>query len=112
MKPFSDSITNEVAEEIKELDEKVVKSRPHDPPAILIMRRKSIRQFPNGQRVALYNIDKLNKVIMIPYDDMEAVLTVGEEVEELEENVMHHLNDIVSSGSAKRVKFQIGRAHV
>ena len=108
MKPFSNSITNEVAEEIKELDEKVVKSRPHDPPAILIMRRKSIRQFPNGQRVALYNIDKLNKVIMIPYDDMEAVLTVGEEVEELEENVMHHLNDIVSSGSAKRVKFHDG----
>jgi hypothetical protein len=30
-----------------------------DPPAVLIMRRKSVRQFSDGQRVALYYVDKL-----------------------------------------------------
>ena len=42
-----------------------------DPPAILIMRRKSVRQFPNGQRVALYYVDKINKYVTVPYEDMQ-----------------------------------------
>ena len=42
---------------------------PHDMPAVLIMRRKTVRQFPNGQMVALYYIDKLDKYISIPYED-------------------------------------------
>jgi hypothetical protein len=40
------------------------------PPAVLIMRRKSIRQFPNGKNVAMYYIDKLNKYVTIPYSTM------------------------------------------
>ena len=44
---------------------------PKDPPAILIMRRKAIRQYPNGQRVALYYVDKLNKYVTVPYSDMQ-----------------------------------------
>ena len=55
------------------------KSKPHDPPAILIMKRKSIRQFPNGQRVALYHIEKLNKFITIPYDTTNDLITTTEE---------------------------------
>ena len=43
------------------------KNEPLDPPAVLIMKRKSIRNFPNNERVALYYIDKLNKYISIPY---------------------------------------------
>ena len=42
-------------------------SQPHDPPAVLIMKRKSIRLFPNGQRVALYYVDKINKYVTLPY---------------------------------------------
>lgn len=42
-----------------------------DPPAVLIMRRKSVRQFPNGQRVALYFVDKINKYVTVPYEDMQ-----------------------------------------
>lgn len=47
--------------------------QPHekDPPAILIMRRKSVRSFPNGQRVALYYVDKINKYVTVPYEDMQ-----------------------------------------
>ena len=42
-----------------------------DPPNVLIMRRKSIRQFPNGQRVALYYVDKINKYITVPYTEYQ-----------------------------------------
>ena len=51
-----------------------------DPPAILIMRRKSIRQFPNGQRVALYYVDKINKYVTVPYEDMQWGATFEETI--------------------------------
>ena len=37
------------------------KDKNIDPPNMLVMKRKSIRQYPNGQRVALYFVDKVNK---------------------------------------------------
>jgi hypothetical protein len=47
------------------------KNVPMDPPAVLIMKRKSVRQFPNGQRVALYYVDKINKYVTVPYEAMQ-----------------------------------------
>jgi hypothetical protein len=54
---------------------------PLDPPAVLIMRRKSVRQFPNGQRVAMYYVDKINKYVTVPYTAMQWSGSVDEEVE-------------------------------
>ena len=45
--------------------------KPMDPPAVLIMKRKSVRQFPNDQRVALYYVDKINKYVTVPYTAMQ-----------------------------------------
>ena len=42
-----------------------------DPPNMLVMKRKSIRQFPNNQRVALYYVDKINKYVTVPYTAMQ-----------------------------------------
>lgn len=42
-----------------------------DPPAVLIMKRKWVRQFPNNQRVALYYVDKINKYVTVPYTAMQ-----------------------------------------
>jgi len=42
-----------------------------DPPAVLIMKRQSIRQFMNGQRVALYYVEKINKYVTVPYMGMQ-----------------------------------------
>ena len=58
------------------LDE--TKESKMDPPAVLIMRRKSIRQFPNGQRVAMYYVDKINKYVTVPYDS-DGALGISEE---------------------------------
>lgn len=62
-----------------------------DPPNILIMKRKSIRQYPNGQRVALYFVDKINKYVTVPYTAMQWSSTgptsaVAEETKENSKN--------------------------
>jgi hypothetical protein len=48
-----------------------------DPPAVLSMKRKSIRQFPGNQRVALYYVDKVNKYVTVPYTAMQWSSTGG-----------------------------------
>lgn len=76
---------------------------PMQVPAVLIMRRKSIVQFPNGSKAALYFIDKLNKFVTVPFE--QNVLQVHEETEH---DIIHHLNDIAKNG-AKHVKFKNGK---
>jgi len=56
--------------EFRSLNEKESKDSM-DPPAVLIMKRKSVRQFPNNQRVALYYVDKINKYVTVPYTAMQ-----------------------------------------
>ena len=60
---------------------KQLRKKGKDLPAVLVMKRKAIRQFPNGQKVALYHVDKLNKYITIPYDK-DAIISVSEEIAE------------------------------
>ncbi len=42
-----------------------------DPPAVLIMKRKSIRLFPDGQIVALYYVEKIDKYVTVPYTSLQ-----------------------------------------
>ena len=51
-----------VREEYQELDEDV-----NDPPFVLVLKRKAIRLYPNGQKIALYHNTKLNKFFSVPY---------------------------------------------
>jgi hypothetical protein len=62
------------------MEGKTSQTKELDPPAVLIMRRKSVRQFPNGQRVALYYVDKINKYVTVPYEDMQWSSTEEETV--------------------------------
>jgi len=41
-----------------------------DPPNMIVLKRKAIRIFPDGNKVALYFADKINKYVSIPYSDM------------------------------------------
>ena len=79
-----------------------------DPPAVLMMRRKAIRMFPNGQRIALYYVDKLDKYVTVPYSIVES--TEISDTSYIEESIIHHLNDIVSNHSAKPIKFKDGKS--
>lgn len=46
-----------------------IRKTQKDPPNVLVMRRVSIRSYPNGQKVALYKIDSLNLTVTIPYEE-------------------------------------------
>lgn len=105
LKGYIESIP--VQEDIEELEEVSSKQNPKDPPAIMVMRRKSIRQFPNGQRVAMYYIDSIKKYISIPFDDNGISLLSVEEFEEPEtQDMIHQLQEIVSSDTTRRVVFE------
>ena len=85
-----------------------------DPPAVLIMRRKQIRQFSNNQRVALYYVDKINKYVTVPYTAMQwsaGNMPEGVELEDnvIEEDVMDQLRNIVESQSSQVIKFRDGK---
>ena len=49
----------------------LLESKDNTPPAVLVMRRMSIRMFPNGQKIALYKIDKINKFLTVPFEDTD-----------------------------------------
>lgn len=100
--------------EIEQLDEKM--ATPVDPPAILVLKRKAIRVFPNDTRIALYYNDKLKKIFSVPYSvpkdwaplqSQDATPVVGEEV--VQEAVLDQLHKIVKNKQAATVKFGNGQ---
>lgn len=99
-------------EELESLDE--VKSSSKDLPAILVMRRKSIRLFPNGQKVALYYVDKLKKYVSIPYDEQSTGLNISvhENIEPELDSILYQLRDISESDNSQRIKFDDGSSMV
>ena len=92
---------------------KQVHHLPIDPPNVLIMRRKSVRKFPNGQRVALYYVDKIDKYVTVPYTSMQWSASTPEEVEYsgevIGEGVISQLRNIVEDKSFNRVQFEDGK---
>ncbi len=84
---FKDFSTAEEVD-ITEVNQNITGGAPLNklPPQILVMRRMSIRQFPNGQNVALYYVDKINKYVTVPYMDIqlhaESVVDVLGKIEE------------------------------
>jgi hypothetical protein len=49
-----------------------------DPPPVILLKRKAIRVFPDGNRIALYHAQQLDKYISIPYGFGTATATVNE----------------------------------
>lgn len=76
---------------------------PMDPPNILVMRRVSVRQYPNNQRVALYYVDKVHKYVTVPYTAMQWSAGVTESVEK---NIIEQLTDASVSMDATEVFFK------
>lgn len=58
--------------EYQELDESLTGSANdiNKIPPLIIMRRRAIRIFPDGQKVALYWADKINKFITVPFESI------------------------------------------
>ena len=117
MKKLKDFSINEKIDLPKEVESVVVSEEDRhknmDPPNILIMRRKSIRQFPNNQRVALYFVDKINKYVTVPYTAMQWSTSTPEEYElsgeMIEEDVMVRLEEIVENRRSRVITFEDGK---
>ena len=65
-----------------------------DPPVILVIKRKAVRLYPDGTRIALYWSDKLKRVFSVPYGmPMDAPIQAEEYIKELVEAEELLLND-------------------
>ena len=91
-------------------------SQIKDPPFVLVFKRKAIRPYPGGMKVAMYYNKNLDKYVSIPYGKgMENIIQAEEEVisftDYLEEGkqVMDHLHDITKNKAKKSVKFENGQ---
>ena len=78
-----------------------------DTPYVLLLKRKAIRIYPDGTKVALYHNKQLDKYFSVPYGPGVDSAIQAEEVK-LEEAVMDQLHKIVNDKQAQSVKFASG----
>ena len=65
-----------------------------DPPVVLVIKRKAVRLYPDGTRIALYWSDKIKRAFSIPYGPMvDAPVQAEEYIKELVEAEEVLLND-------------------
>ena len=65
-----------------------------DPPVILVIKRKAVRLYPDGTRIAMYWSDKLKRVFSVPYGPaLDAPIQAEEYIKELVEAEELLLND-------------------
>jgi len=83
------------------------------PPNILVLRRQSIRQFPNHTYVALYYNDKLDQYFSIPYGaghtDTITPTSLKEEPEQLHEDAISHLHSVKEFQTTKPLRHKNGQ---
>lgn len=91
---------------------------PHDPPMIMVLKRKGIRIFPDGKKVALYTNDQLGLTFTVPYvggQQLEPSVSIGigEEVEDygdemLNENIKRLRFASSKKGTPVSINFKTG----
>ena len=87
-----------------------------DPPMMMVLKRKGIRIFPDGKRVALYVNEKLGLTFTIPYTPAigkveNPMVGVTEEVEEIMESieqVAKYASQENPKSTSKHMKFADG----
>ena len=79
-----------------------------DPPIILVIKRKAVRLYPDGTRIALYWSDKLKRVFSVPYGlKLDNPIQAEEYINELIESEQLLLNDGNSITLSEETKQQI-----
>ena len=71
------------------VEEKLSEAQSKDgptPPYVLLLKRKAIRLYPDGTKIALYYNKQINKYFSVPYDTpIQAAAIQAEEVEQINE---------------------------
>jgi hypothetical protein len=79
-----------------------------DPPVILVIKRKAVRLYPDGTRIALYWSDKIKRIFSLPYGPaVQPVIQAEEYVKELVESEELLLNDGNKISLSEETKQQI-----
>ena len=91
---------------------------PHDPPLVMVLKRKGIRIFPDGKKVALYTNDQLGLTFTVPYvggSQIEPTVStgIGEDVEDygnemLNENIKRLRFASSKNGKPVSINFKTG----
>jgi hypothetical protein len=71
----------------EEIEEPIILQEDKDPPLVLVIKRKAIRMYPDGTRIALYYNERLQKYFSVPYQygpGMDAPIQ-SEEIEQIDE---------------------------
>jgi hypothetical protein len=91
-----------VREEVEEITEAPNVDTP-TPPFVLVLRRKAIRMYPEGTRVALYYNERLNRYFSVPYSSqyldrapIQAEETQVDPMLQLQDGMVVHLDGTVS----------------
>jgi len=107
--PAADGSVELAKEEVVQLTE------AQDPPFVLVLKRKAIRLYPDGTKIALYHSDKLDKDFAVPYASASQPVIQAEAVDaigQLQKIKDTHQHGTVNhkDGSASKVDVQTAHA--
>jgi len=96
-----------VKESVIELSEQNMRG---DPPFVLMLKRKSIRMYPDGMKIALYYNDKLGKYFSIPYSSEKNIDTPiqSESIRTKTPSIMESIFEVAESGNEQIVRLENG----
>jgi hypothetical protein len=103
--------------ELKRTLKEAAQGKLPDPPPMIVLKRRGIRIFPNGLKVALYHNDLLNLDVSVPYTPKQVSINkagtipfaaVREEVIYEDTRIVKRLENIVKNGSPGSVVFDNG----
>ena len=96
-------------------EEVVQLTEAQDPPFVLVLKRKAIRLYPDGTKIALYHNDRLDKDFAVPYSTSSQPVIQAEAVDamgQLQKIKDNHSHGTVNhkDGSASKVDVQTAHA--
>jgi len=96
-------------------EEVIQLTEAQDPPFVLVLKRKAIRLYPDGTKIALYHNDRLDKDFAVPYSTSSQPVIQAEAVDamgQLQKIKDSHSHGTVNhkDGSASKVDVQTAHA--
>ena len=96
-------------------EEVVQLTEAQDPPFVLVLKRKAIRLYPDGTKIALYHNDRLDKDFAVPYSTSSQPVIQAEAVDaigQLQRIKDSHSHGTINhkDGSASKVDVQTAHA--
>jgi hypothetical protein len=97
-----DSVEND-QNNIKEEFDIIEEQLRGDPPTVLLLKRKAIRMYPNGTKIALYFNERLNKYFSVPYsEDIKISSSIQAEEIQIDEEKQNGIDQLKKIRDSKQ----------